>query len=126
MSSSQPDESPRSTTKTAQDLIYVGLNSRIIALDRTTGEIVWKWKSPRGRGFVSVLLDGDQLVAAVSGYVSGVDPLTGSTLWHNPLKGLGAGFTSLASMRGTALPLAVAALSAQQAAAAAGAASHQT
>jgi histidyl-tRNA synthetase len=29
-------------------LIFLGFNSRVAALDRATGEMVWKWKSPEG------------------------------------------------------------------------------
>ena len=101
------------------NLVFVGLNSKVIALDRETGELIWKWKSPKGSGFVTLLLDGDQLIAAVSGYVSCLAPQTGELIWHNPLKGLGNGYTSLVSVYGGATPVIQAALAAQQAATAA-------
>ena len=56
---------------TVQDLVFVGGGGRVVALDRYDGSVVWKWKAPRGRGFlaalspisyVSVALDGDRLI----------------------------------------------------------------
>jgi len=104
------------------DLVYVGFNSRIAALDRYTGEIVWQWKSPKGSGFVSLLLDGDRLIASVQGYTYCLDPLFGQQVWSNEMKGFGTGTTSLVSMNGTSgSSAAAAAVQAQQAAAAAAA-----
>ncbi len=109
--------------RAAGDLVYVGLNRRVLALDRYSGQLIWEWKAPEGSGFVSLLLDGDRLIAAVSGYIYCLDPVYGQVVWQNPLKGYGTGFTSVASANGTsAMSAAVAAAIAAQAAAAAGAA----
>ncbi len=67
------------------------------ALDRYSGEVVWDWKAPQGSGFVSLLLDGDRLIAAVSGYIYCLDPIFGQQVWENPMKGYGLGITSIAS-----------------------------
>ena len=96
------------------DLIYVGFNSRVIALHRDTGEIVWDWKSPKGSGFVATLLDGDRLIASVNGYMYCLDSLTGEQLWSNPLKGKGLGVPCLTSIHGNSGSAAAAALIAQQ------------
>jgi outer membrane protein assembly factor BamB len=95
-------------------LVFVGFNSRIAALDRDTGEVVWTWKSTKGSGFVSVLLDGDRLMVSVQGYTYCLDPLTGNQLWHNPLKGMGTGVPCLASVRGTTSPALYAMLAQKQ------------
>ena len=87
--------------RTLADMIFVGFNRRVIALDRYTGEIVWDWKAPKGTGFVSLLLDGDRLMASVSGYMYCLDPIYGQVVWANPLKGYGVGTTSLASVHGS-------------------------
>jgi outer membrane protein assembly factor BamB len=114
---------PTSTQQRAlTDLVFVGLNRRVIALDRYTGEIAWEWKAPKGAGFVSVLLDGDRLVVGISGYVWCLDPVYGQVVWENLLKGKGSGVTSLASVNGAALSAGAAAVIAQQHAAAAAAA----
>jgi outer membrane protein assembly factor BamB len=85
---------------TVDQLIFVGLNGYALALDRDTGEIVWsndKMKS----GYVTLLLDGDRLIASTNGYIFCLDPLTGEIRWNNPLKGYGMGTpASLVSVRG--------------------------
>ena len=108
------------------DLVFVGFNSRVIALDRYTGETVWTWKSRQGKsGHVAVLVDGDRLIVSVQGYMYCLDPMFGQEVWSNPLRGLGVGIPTIASIRGMS-PGASAAASAaaeqQQQAAAASAA----
>ena len=108
-----------------EDLVFVGFNSQIIALDRFTGEVVWDWKAPKGRAsYVALLLDGDRLIASVQGYVYCLDPIFGQQVWENPLKGFGLGIGSLATVRGGTNGGGSAAVQAQQqqAAAASGAA----
>lgn len=85
-------------------LIFVGFNSRIAALDRDSGEVVWKWKSPQGSGLPVLLLDGDRLIVSVQGYTHCLDPLSGDQLWFNPLAGMGIGTPCLASTRGNTTP----------------------
>ena len=106
-------------------LIFVGFNGRAAALDRETGEIVWS-NNDMHRGYVTLLLDGDRLIASSNGYMYCLDPYTGETLWHNPMTGFGYGVTSLASVRGRspqAVEAQAAAQDADNAAAAAGAGS---
>jgi hypothetical protein len=58
--------------------IFVGFNSRVAALHRDSGDILWQWKSPKGScPYVSVLLDGDRLVVSVNGYTNCLDAFTG-------------------------------------------------
>ena len=83
-----------------EDVVLVGFNKRVAALDRETGDIVWQWKASQGSGFVSLVLDEDRLFVAVNGYTYCLDPFTGQELWSNPLKGFGTGATSLATSRG--------------------------
>ncbi len=97
-STSAPGDAPE---RTLADLVYVGFNRRVVALDRYIGEIVWDWKAPQGTGFVSLLLDGDRLMASVNGYLYCLDPVYGQVVWSNPLKGYGVGTTSLASVNGS-------------------------
>src|SRR5688572_20179271 len=81
-------------------LIFVGLNGYAVALDRDTGEIVWSNDQMKS-GYVTLLLDGDRLIASTNGYMYCLDPLTGAIRWHNPLKGYGAGTpTAIVSARG--------------------------
>jgi outer membrane protein assembly factor BamB len=85
---------------TIDQLIFVGLNGYALALDRDSGEIVWN-NSQMKSGYVTLLLDGDRLIASTNGYIYCLDPLTGQILWNNPLRGYGMGApTSLISVRG--------------------------
>ncbi len=106
-----------------QDLVYVGLNKRVCAVDRYSGTIVWQWTATKGSGFVSLLLDGDRLMIAVGGYLYCLDPLYGQEVWSNPLKGYGHGIATMTSAHGMSGNAAAAAqIAAQQAAAASSAA----
>ena len=82
------------------ELVFAGFNSRVAALDRRTGDIVWDWRAPTGSGYVSLLLDGDRLLVAVDGYQYCLDPLTGDQLWCNRMAGFGFGISCLATTRG--------------------------
>jgi outer membrane protein assembly factor BamB len=90
-------------------LVFVGFNSRVAALHRDTGELHWQWKSPKGSGYTTLLLDGDRLFVSVEGYTYGLDPLTGEQLWYNGLPGFGTGVASLASVAGSVQNIAAAA-----------------
>ena len=87
-------------TTPIENLIFQGFSRRVVALDRFDGSIAWDWKASQGGGFVSLLLDGDRLIASCSGYTWCLDPLTGAEVWHQPLKGMGTGIPSLVSVRG--------------------------
>lgn len=81
-------------------LVFVGLNGYALALDRDTGEIVWS-NDKLESGPVTLLLDGDRLIASTGGYIFCLDPLTGEVKWNNPLKGYGlAAPAALVSVRG--------------------------
>jgi len=110
------------TTK-QNGLVYVGFNSRVAALDKNTGKIVWDWKAPKGRGYVSILLlEDDQLIVSVVGYTYSLDALTGKQQWFNELQGFGSGVASIVSLNASnphdALLAAASADAAQSAAAA--------
>jgi outer membrane protein assembly factor BamB len=83
-------------------LIFVGFNSRVAALNRDTGQTVWTWSSPKGSGYTTIVLDGDRLIVCVMGYTYCLDPLSGQERWFNDLPGMGTGVASLASVRSMA------------------------
>ncbi len=82
----------------------MGFNSRLVALDRESGELVWTWKAPHGSGIPALLLDGDRLIVSLQGYTYCLDPTTGEQIWYNPLKGMGLGTPCLASARANTTP----------------------
>ena len=96
--------SPNPPQRALADVVFVGFNSRVAALDRYTGELVWSWKAPTGRGFTALLLDGDRLLVSIQGYTYCLHPMDGSLLWKNALQGFGLGVPSLASVNGSSGP----------------------
>ena len=110
--------------KTVDQLVFQGFNKQVVAVDRYDGSVVWTWKASNGSGLVCLLLDGDRLIASCSGYMWCLDPLTGGEVWEQPLKGMGTGFSTLTSVRGSAsnAPSVASQVAAQHAAAAGAAA----
>ncbi|MBP7935478.1 MAG: PQQ-binding-like beta-propeller repeat protein [Phycisphaerae bacterium] len=76
--------------------VFIGIAGTVLALDRSTGEEIWRTPL-KGSDFVNLALDGNQLLASVRGEVFCLDPATGEILWHNGLKGLGWGLVSFTS-----------------------------
>jgi outer membrane protein assembly factor BamB len=92
-------------TITTNDLLFVGFNGRVIALDRADGSVVWKWRPSQkgmGSGMVTLLPDGERLFATIMGYTWALDPVDGRELWYQPLKGEGQGIATLATMSAAA------------------------
>jgi outer membrane protein assembly factor BamB len=107
---------------TINDLVFVGLNGRVIALHRDTGDLIWKWApTTTTAGFVAMVVDGDRLIVSDNGYIYCLEALTGQQMWHNPLTGFGTGIAIVATAASSSGHSAAgaAALAAQQAATAA-------
>jgi outer membrane protein assembly factor BamB len=102
-------------------LLFLGLNGRVAALDRDSGEIVWEWtaKDPDKHraigGYMTLLVDQGQLFVSANGYTYRLDPLTGAELWANPLRGWGTGPTALATSTAASQQVLAAAAAKQQA-----------
>lgn len=79
------------------DLVYVGLLSRVAALDRQTGEIIWQWQAAKGSSYLTLLVDRDLVIVSVDGYTYGLDAATGRERWFNPMKGFKTGVASIAT-----------------------------
>jgi outer membrane protein assembly factor BamB len=71
--------------KSSEDLVFVGLNGRVVALDRDCGEILWQWQATKSGGYITLLPDRDRLVVSAGGYLYCLDLATGQERWHNPL-----------------------------------------
>lgn len=81
-----------------EDLLFVGFNGRVVALERRSGELLWEWKCPKPiRQMVAVLVQGDRVYASSAGYTYCHDGLSGEQIWSNPLKGMGTGVPCLAT-----------------------------
>jgi outer membrane protein assembly factor BamB len=85
--------------------ILIGIRGGVIALDRGTGQRLWK-TALKGADFVTVMLDGDRVIAATKGEVFSLDAATGHLLWRNELPGEGWGLITIATASGsTAIPV---------------------
>ena len=81
---------------TTPPAVYIGIKGMVLALDRSTGEELWR-RPLGGADFVNVaLVDGD-LFASARGELYALDPWSGEIRWHNPLKGLGRGLLTIAA-----------------------------
>ena len=87
----------------ATEMVFIGFNSRVAALDKYSGEKLWDWRSTAGDGYVAVLLDGERLYVSVDGYTYCLDALTGRERWHNKLEGMGTGVPCITMSTGQAL-----------------------
>ena len=89
------------------DLVFIGINGSVVALNGATGEQVWVKQVAGGAlggagAFVNVVLQSGALLATCRGEVFCLDPLTGNPRWHNPLKGYGLGLAAIATDSTTA------------------------
>ena len=81
-----------------EDLLFVGFNGVVVALEKQSGEQVWKWDCPKpSRQMVAILVEEECVFASSAGYTYCLEGLTGQQLWYNPLKGLGSGVPCLAT-----------------------------
>jgi outer membrane protein assembly factor BamB len=74
------------------NLLFVGINGNVLAIDHASGEEVWRVKLKGD--FVNLSFEGDSLFAAAQGELYCLDPSTGHIRWNNPLKGLGWGIVT--------------------------------
>ncbi len=77
--------------KKVENLVFVGLNGKVVALDRQSGKIRWRWQATKSGGYMTLLPEGDRLIVSAGGYIYCLDPATGEELWDNPLTGFGVG-----------------------------------
>jgi outer membrane protein assembly factor BamB len=85
--------------------VFLGVHGEVVALDRTTGQTVWRTKLTGG-DFVNLLLDQDRIIATTKGEAYCVDAATGQLLWHNKLPGVGWGLITIATASGSTSPAA--------------------
>lgn len=79
------------------DLVFIGIKGSVVALNRTSGQQVWTTHL-KGSDFVNVVVQNDTVLASCYGEIFCLDPLTGTGLWQNPLKGFGVGLATIATV----------------------------
>ena len=108
-----------------EELVYIGIKGKVVALSRATGEVSWSTDLDAGflnNAFVHVVVDRGDVFATTQGEVSCLDAATGRIRWQNPLKGYGLGIASIATSNVCSPADLAAQIIAQQQAAAAAAA----
>jgi outer membrane protein assembly factor BamB len=82
---------------TADDIIFLGLKSKVAALSKRDGRILWSTQLPGGMGggFVTVNSDGKCVYAYTNGKIHCLDISSGRILWTNELAGFGYGIASI-------------------------------
>jgi outer membrane protein assembly factor BamB len=78
-----------------QNMIFIGIRGYAVALDRATGQEVWR-TSLKGSDFVTVALAGRDVLAASRGRLYCLEAASGIMRWQNELSGLGWGLVSIA------------------------------
>jgi outer membrane protein assembly factor BamB len=78
------------------NLIFIGIAGTVLALDRATGQEVWRTRLV-GSDFTNVVFLNGDLYATAGGELFCLDAATGKLRWQNPLKGLGVGLVTIAA-----------------------------
>jgi outer membrane protein assembly factor BamB len=92
--------------RTPPSLVYVGLKGQIVAFKRSTGQEVWRTKLKRSltASYVHLYRDARFLYAMTGGELWCLEPATGATIWHDPLKGMGTDLGSMTSDEPLGMP----------------------
>ncbi len=77
-------------------LMFIGIAGHVVALDRGTGQEVWRTPLV-GHDFVNVVLQDGELYATARGELFRLDAVSGEIRWRNELKGLGRGLITIAT-----------------------------
>ncbi|HJZ95980.1 MAG TPA: PQQ-binding-like beta-propeller repeat protein [Candidatus Solibacter sp.] len=80
----------------AKSLIYIGICGDVLAIDRATGEEVWR-QTLKGADFVNVAVVDRDVIGTTKGELFCLDAATGEIRWHNKLPGLGTGLITIAA-----------------------------
>ena len=96
----QATQSPSASPMDPSHQLFVGVKGTVLAIDRTSGQEVWRSRL-KGSGFVNVVLNDGNLYAATNGELFCLEVATGQVRWHSPLKGLGRGLVTIAGNQQT-------------------------
>lgn len=83
-----------------ENRIYLGIKSRVVCIDRRTGEELWRTQMKKNDGLTTIMVSGEYILAYSRGVLHGLSTETGAVLWTNDLPGLGYGYCLIASATG--------------------------
>lgn len=78
------------------NLLVAGVKGTVLAINRTTGEEVWRTPL-KGSDFVNLVIDNENIYASTKGEIFCLNAATGELRWHNKLSGLGFGLVTIAT-----------------------------
>ena len=87
------------------DVLYVGMKGNVVALDKRTGQEVWRTKLG-GYDLVNILVEEELIFAYAKGHVYCLS-FKGQVLWDNGMPGLGYSMALLASYQSSGQDAAV-------------------
>jgi outer membrane protein assembly factor BamB len=79
------------------DPLYVGIKGRVLALDGSTGEVIWETRLKGGQ-MVTMLVEQNRIFASTQGEVFCLDRRSGAQIWRNNLPGMGWNLVCLATL----------------------------
>lgn len=86
----------------SSDILYIGINGHVAAIDPATGQEIWRTAlggglfSHPGHQDVCVIEHEGKVFAGCHGHLFCLDAATGQPLWRNDLSGLGHNDVTLA------------------------------
>ena len=78
----------------ASNLLFIGIKGSVLALNKSTGQEVWRAKLG-GSDFVNLAVEDNAIYATIRGEVFCLSATSGEIRWHNPLKGSGLGLATI-------------------------------
>ncbi len=92
-------------SETLKRVLFVGGHGFITAIDKVTGDEIWRTSlKGSGYGFVNILIEDNRIIAASGGKLYCLAPEQGELLWTNSMSGLGYGIYSLATVENPSPP----------------------
>lgn len=92
-------------TASHDELLFVGTNGHVLALEKRTGKTVWTTSLPKtGWPLVAVVYEDEMLYCAAAGRVFAIEPRRGRIRWTNPLRGMSSSSVYLATARSEGTP----------------------
>ena len=86
------------------DVLFVGTHGHVSALDKRTGNELWRTSLPRtGYMIVSIVYEDETLFVGSGGHVFALDPSNGHILWKNKLPGLHHGRVLVTTKRASSV-----------------------
>lgn len=79
-----------------KDVLYAAISGTVLAIDVQSGKELWRRTVRPGVGVTTIDPRQTRVLVAAAGELWALDAKDGEILWHNPLKGLGLGFLTIA------------------------------